>query len=170
MLVPIIGYSDSLLTNAPPGATWINEITEIKRAAESAATLTRQLLAFSRKQIISRSEIDLNQLVLTLRKMIHRLIGEDVDLITRLAPDVWTVSADPGQIEQCLVNLCVNARHAIPDSGTITLLSSGYSGRNSLVDLVRTRSLSFLHKPYSLTSLLDAVRETLAGSRLAAVA
>jgi signal transduction histidine kinase/CheY-like chemotaxis protein len=121
MLVPIIGYSDFLLMNAPPGACWINEITEIKRAAESAASLTRQLLAFSRKQIISRSEIDLNELVLTLKKMIHRLIGENVELITRLAPDAWIIFADPGQIEQCLVNLCVNARYAIPNSGTITL-------------------------------------------------
>ena len=123
MLVPIMGYSDSLLSSLPPGSACLEEIREIKRAAESAAALTRQLLTFSRKQIISRVEVDLNQLVLTLRNMLRRLIGENINLTTLLALDAWTVLADVGQVEQCLVNLCVNARHAIPETGTITIQS-----------------------------------------------
>ncbi|MDB6072139.1 MAG: multi-sensor hybrid histidine kinase [Verrucomicrobiales bacterium] len=123
MLVPIMGYSDSLLSSLPPGSACLEEIREIKRAAESAAALTRQLLTFSRKQIISRIEVDLNQLVLTLRNMLRRLIGENINLTTLLALDAWTVLADVGQVEQCLVNLCVNARHAIPETGTITIRS-----------------------------------------------
>ncbi len=121
MLVPIVGYSDSILNNAPGDAPWLNEIREIKRSAESAASLTRQLLSFSRKQIISRKEMDLNTHVQKLQHMIRRLIGENIHLQTELAPDMWTVSADASQIEQCLMNLTVNARAAMPRGGSIRI-------------------------------------------------
>jgi signal transduction histidine kinase/ActR/RegA family two-component response regulator len=119
MLVPIVGYSDSILNNSPPDAPWLQEIREIKRSAESAASLTRQLLSFSRKQIISRKELDLNSLIQTLQHMLRRLIGENIKLQTDLAPDLWTIAADSGQIEQCLMNLTVNAKAAMPHGGTI---------------------------------------------------
>jgi signal transduction histidine kinase/ActR/RegA family two-component response regulator len=121
MLVPIVGYSDSILNNAPGDAPWLNEVREIKRSAESAASLTRQLLSFSRKQIISRKEMDLNAHIQKLQHMIRRLIGENIHLQTELAPDLWTVSADASQIEQCLMNLTVNAKAAMPRGGSIRI-------------------------------------------------
>jgi len=121
MLVPIVGYSDSILNNAPGDAPWLHEIREIKRSAESAASLTRQLLSFSRKQIISRKEMDLNAHVQKLQHMVRRLIGENIHLQTELAPDLWTVSADASQIEQCLMNLTVNAKAAMPRGGSIRI-------------------------------------------------
>lgn len=119
MLVPIVGYSDSILSSAPHDAPWINEIREIKRSAESAASLTRQLLSFSRKQIIARKELDLNGLIQTLQNMLRRVIGENINLRTELDPDLWTIAADSGQIEQCLMNLTVNAKAAMPNGGAI---------------------------------------------------
>jgi signal transduction histidine kinase/ActR/RegA family two-component response regulator len=121
MLVPIVGYSDSILSSAPENAPWINEIREIKRSAESAASLTRQLLSFSRKQITSRKELDLNGLIQTLQNMLRRVIGENINLQTDLAPDLWTIAADAGQIEQVLMNLTVNAKAAMPNGGTIRI-------------------------------------------------
>ncbi|HWB02708.1 MAG TPA: ATP-binding protein [Verrucomicrobiales bacterium] len=119
MLVPIVGYSDSILSGAPADAPWLHEIREIKRSAESAASLTRQLLSFSRKQIISRKELDLNSLIETLQHMLRRLIGENIKLQTDLASDMWSIAADSGQIEQCLMNLAVNAKAAMPHGGSI---------------------------------------------------
>jgi len=121
MLVPIVGYSDSILNAAPEGAPWLQEIREIKRSAESAATLTRQLLSFSRKQIISRKEMDLNGLVQKLQHMMRRLIGENIHFQTELAPGLWTVSADASQVEQCLMNLAVNGKAAMPEGGSIRI-------------------------------------------------
>lgn len=121
MLVPIVGYSDTILSGAPEDAPYVNEIKEIKRSAESAAALTRQLLTFSRRQIISRKEMDLNALIQKLQHMMRRLIGENINLQTELAPDLWTVSADASQLEQCLMNLVVNAKAAMPRGGSIRI-------------------------------------------------
>ena len=121
MLVPIVGYSDTILSNSPADAPWVHEIREIKRSAESAASLTRQLLSFSRKQIISRKEMDLTAHIQKLQHMMRRLIGENIRLQTELAPDLWTISADPSQIEQCLMNLVVNAKAAMPGGGGIRI-------------------------------------------------
>lgn len=123
MLVPIVGYSDSILSNSPENAPWVHEIREIKRSAESAASLTRQLLSFSRKQIISRKEIDLNSLIGQLQHMLRRLLGENIDLQTDLDPEVWSIAADPSQVEQCLMNLTVNAKAAMPQGGSIRVTS-----------------------------------------------
>jgi signal transduction histidine kinase/ActR/RegA family two-component response regulator len=121
MLVPIVGYSDTILSGAPENTPWLHEIREIKRSAESAAALTRQLLTFSRRQIISRKELDLNALIQKLQHMMRRLIGENINLQTALAPDLWSVSADASQIEQCLMNLVVNAKAAMPRGGSISI-------------------------------------------------
>jgi CheY-like chemotaxis protein len=94
---------------------------QIQQAAESAASLTRQLLAFSRKQILAPTRLDLNELVSNLHKMLKRLIGEDILLETNLTPNLHAVLADPGQMEQVLLNLVVNARDAMPTGGRLTL-------------------------------------------------
>jgi PAS domain S-box-containing protein len=96
-------------------------LEQIRRATERAASLTRQLLAFSRKQVLVPQVLDLKALVSDLDSLLQRLIGEDIDLLTVLAPDLGKVKADPGQIEQVIVNLAVNARDAMPRGGRLTL-------------------------------------------------
>jgi len=96
-------------------------VEEIKAAALRAAALTRQLLAFSRKQVMQTRVLDLNGVVRTLEKMLHRLIGEDVKLEFSLAAALGAVRADPGQIEQVIMNLAVNSRDAMPTGGSITI-------------------------------------------------
>jgi len=105
------------LTPQDPTAEALREITE---ASRRAATLTRQLLAFSRKQILQPRVLDLNALVAGTEKMLRRLIGEDVALRTRLQPNLGAIKADPGQLEQILMNLAVNARDAMPQGGELT--------------------------------------------------
>src|SRR5258708_24058394 len=89
-------------------------LQEIKQAGLKAASLTRQLLAFSRKQLLAPEVLNLSELVANLEKMLRRLIGEDIVLVTDLAPHLWLVKADPGQIEQVILNLAVNSRDAMP--------------------------------------------------------
>jgi PAS domain S-box-containing protein len=93
----------------------------IKEAGDRAASLTRQLLAFSRKQILQPKVLDLNHVIFETNKILQRLIGEDIDLFTRLMPDLGKVKADPGQIEQVLMNISVNARDAMPKGGKLTI-------------------------------------------------
>jgi two-component system cell cycle sensor histidine kinase/response regulator CckA len=100
------------------------EVFEIRRAAERAASLTRQLLAFSRKQILRPRLLDLNTLVSDTSHMLRRLIGEDIELVTMLTLNVATIMADPGQLEQVLVNLAVNARDAMPTGGVLRVETS----------------------------------------------
>jgi two-component system, cell cycle sensor histidine kinase and response regulator CckA len=92
-------------------------IEEIKRAVQHSATLTRQLLAFSRMQTLQPVLLDLNAVVTDMSNMLHRLLGEDIALLTKLAPALEPVKVDPGQIEQIMMNLAVNARDAMPDGG-----------------------------------------------------
>ena len=98
-----------------------SRLTIIKKAAESAAELTKQLLAFSRKQIIEPKVIDLNDLIERLHKMLVRMIGENIALRTVTHPGLFSIRVDPGQIEQIIMNLAVNARDAMPDGGILTL-------------------------------------------------
>src|SRR5690606_21935239 len=98
-----------------------HDLHQVAISAERAANLTRQLLAFSRKQILKTEIVDLNKLVLDMDKMLHRLIGEDVEFITLPAEHLWKVEVDSGQIEQVITNLVVNARDAMPTGGKITI-------------------------------------------------
>ncbi len=121
MLVPIIGYSDVILQNQEFGFEHRKELMEIRKAAESAASLTKQLLAFSRKQILQKDKLNLNESIEHMRNMLQRILGEDVVLKQDLATDLWGIEADRGQLEQVIMNLCVNARHAMPDGGEIRI-------------------------------------------------
>jgi len=121
LLTTILGYSDLVLGELEEDSPIRSEIQEIGKAGERAAALTRQLLAFSRKQIVEPRVLVLNDVVEDLSKMLRRLIGENIDLVTTLDPDPSRVRADPGQIEQILVNLAVNARDAMPGGGQLSI-------------------------------------------------
>ncbi len=121
LLTAIRGYADLLLMQLDDGFPLRREVEEIQRAADRAADLTQQLLAFSRKQVLQPKVLDLNAVVSNMDKMIRRLIGEDIDLVTVLRPELGTVKVDPGQIEQVIMNLVVNARDAMPAGGKITI-------------------------------------------------
>ena len=121
LLTAIIGYSDFALRKMRANNPIRRDIEEIKKAANRAATLTRQLLAFSRKQILKPEVLDLNLVVGEMHKMLERLIGEDIDLVTTLGSDTDPVKADRGQLEQIIMNLVVNARDAMPFGGSVTI-------------------------------------------------
>lgn len=121
LLTVINGYSDLLLEDTPADDPARELLVQIHRAGERSAALTRQLLMFSRKQIVAPRALDLNTVVIDAEKMLRRLIGEDILLTTRLARELWSVRADPGQIEQMLLNLVVNGRDAMPTGGRIEI-------------------------------------------------
>jgi signal transduction histidine kinase len=121
LLTVINGYGEVLLESLPAGHPAREMVAEIRGAGERAAALTRQLLAFSRKQPAAPRVLDLNALVRDLDRMLRRLIGEDVEFATATAPDLWPVTADPGHLEQVVVNLVVNARDAMPRGGKLTV-------------------------------------------------
>jgi len=124
LLCVIIGCSDVLLGGLTGDDKRHGYVQEIKKAGERAASLTRQLLAFSRKQMLMPCILNLNSLVTNLDKLLLRLIGEDIELITALDPNLHPVKADPGQMEQILMNLAVNARDAMPQGGKLTIMTS----------------------------------------------
>jgi two-component system cell cycle sensor histidine kinase/response regulator CckA len=136
LLTIITGYSQLILNTLGPEDSNRHSVEQIMKAGERAATLTKQLLAFSRRQVLQPKVLDLNKLVGGLGAMLQRLIGEDVDLRLVLPPDLGRVSADPGQIEQVLMNLVVNARDAMPKGGVLTVetanvhLDNSYAGRH----------------------------------------
>jgi PAS domain S-box-containing protein len=121
LLTVISGYSNLILEEMSEGDNYREEIKQINDAGQRAAALTRQLLAFSRKQVLQPEVLDLNQVVESMDKMVRRLIGEDVDLVTRLTPALGLVTCDPGQVEQIIMNLVVNARDAMPRGGKVTI-------------------------------------------------
>lgn len=121
LLTAISGHAQILLEDLPADDPARADIEEISRAADRAADLTRQLLAFSRKQMLRPQVLDPNALIGEIQKMLRRLIGEDIELITRLAPDLGAVRADPGQLEQVIMNLAVNARDAMPTGGRLLI-------------------------------------------------
>jgi signal transduction histidine kinase len=121
LLTVINGYSDVLLGRLAETDPARREIVEIQRAGERAAALTRQLLAFSRKQVMALQPVDLNGIVSGLGSMLRRLIGEDIDLTTTLGAGLWAATADPHQVEQVVLNLAVNARDAMPSGGKLSL-------------------------------------------------
>lgn len=121
VLMAITGLSGIVLDELDPGDRLRDDVEQIQKAADRAASLTRQLLAFSRKQILKPVKLNLNAAISDMEKMLRRLIGEDVELVTVLERDVWSVEADRGQIEQVLMNLAVNARDAMPEGGRVTI-------------------------------------------------
>jgi len=124
LLTVINGYSELLLDQMKEESPLRKEVEEIKRAGDRAATLTRQLLAFSRQQVLQPKVLDLNEVVSHMDMMLRRLIGEDVEFRTVLGTDLRSVKADPGQIEQVVMNLVVNARDAMPGGGKLTIETS----------------------------------------------
>lgn len=121
LLMVISGYTQMLLDELKGESPLRKAATEIEKAADRAASLTRQLLAFSRKQVLSPKVLDLNALVLDNLKMLPRLIGEDIEVVNVPGPDLGRIKADPGQLAQVILNLAVNARDAMPQGGKIIL-------------------------------------------------
>jgi PAS domain S-box-containing protein len=121
MLGAILGYVELALEQVDPSQPLHADLEEIRTAATRSADLTRQLLAFARKQTVAPRVLDLNETITGTLKMLGRLIGEDIRLAWKPGADVWPVRVDPSQIDQILANLCVNARDAIADVGTITI-------------------------------------------------
>ena len=140
ILTVIIGNCDFMLNEVNHNDTLYKDIRQIERAGKRAASLTRQLLAFSRQQVLQMRILNLNTVVADMDKMLRRLIGEDIELSTVLEPDLGNIRADSGQIEQILLNLVVNARDAMPQGGKLTVetanveLDEAYARRH--VDIV----------------------------------
>ncbi len=129
MLTVIMGHVQLGLMESDINHPVCEHLTEIMKTAERSADLTRQLLAFARKQAIAPKNIDLNEVINGMLKMLRRLIGESIQLTWQPAPDLWRIKADPSQIDQILANLCVNGRDAINGTGRITIET-----RNNTVD------------------------------------
>ncbi len=121
LLTVITGYSDLILQGLAADDPMRPEMAEVRKAAERAALLTRQLLAFSRQQLLEPRLLDLNQVVTEIEPMLRRLLGEDFRLTASLAPQLGRVKADPGQVEQVIMNLAVNARDAMPTGGQLSI-------------------------------------------------
>lgn len=121
LLTTIIGYSNLVADNPGLDDMTSDGIREIKKSADRAALLTRQLLAFSRKQIMQPRQINLNEIIMNAKKMLARLIPANVAIDTKLSPDIWEIKADAGQIDQVIMNLVVNASDAMPGGGKIAI-------------------------------------------------
>ncbi len=152
ILTVINGYSDLLLDAPELTPSSIEMLSDIRTAGERAAALTRQLLTFSRHQVVTPDTLELNMVVADTERMLTRLIGEHITLDTRMTPEPLWVKADAGQLSQVLVNLAVNARDAMPDGGTLTVTTG-------LVDLDSAAALATAHdaKPgrYARLSVAD---------------
>jgi PAS domain S-box-containing protein len=124
LLTVILGNTELLLDPTTPIEALRENAKQIQDAMKRAAALTRQLLAFSRQQVLEPRQLNINTVVNEMRQLLHRLIGEGIDLVTRLDWDVGSVHADPSQIEQVIMNLAVNARDAMPGGGTLAIQTS----------------------------------------------
>ena len=149
MLTAVKGYTEFLLEDLDQTDQRRTDVQEIAKAADRAASLTRQLLAFSRKQVLQPRPLDLNDVIEGMEKMLCRLIGEDVHVVTRLESDLHLVEADPSQVEQVIMNLAVNARDAMPTGGTLTIET-----RNVVIDRVEA-DWAIQPGPYALLVMTD---------------
>lgn len=140
LLMVITGYSNMLLDGIRTGDPARQDLEQVVKASERAADLTRQLLAFSRRQGVRSSVVDLNLLVDDMDRMLRRVLGEDIELVVKLAPGLKTVQADPGQIEQVILNLVVNARDAMTSGGQL---------------LIETKSAELPGAEYVILSITD---------------
>jgi PAS domain S-box-containing protein len=150
LLTVITGNATMALHALGPGHPVHELLADIEQAAFSAASVTRQLLAFSRKEIVSPRVVDLNTVVRTLQRLLARVIPEDIALVVELDPAPQLVMLDPGQFEQILLNLAVNARDAMPEGGTLKLTSSA-----STLDEARARSLGVAPGEYVSITVAD---------------
>jgi PAS domain S-box-containing protein len=151
LLGVIIGYSEILEEQLAAGDSMHKSVQEIKKAGKRAASLTRQLLAFSRQQVLEPTILALNAVVRNVEKLLGRLIGENIDIETALGADLGNIKADQGQIEQVIMNLAVNARDAMPHGGRLTILTAN-------VDLDENYARSHVPQPpgrYVLLSVSD---------------
>jgi len=121
MLTAILGYASMIQEDAPPGSPIREHALQIRRAGESAATLTQKLLAFSRRQVLQANQVDVTSLLDNLQSLVRRVIGEDIAVTNQAAADLWPILADPVQVEQSLLNLAINARDAMPNGGTLQI-------------------------------------------------
>jgi hypothetical protein len=153
LLTVIGGYSDLQLKELPEGNAMREDAEQIKVAAERAAALTRQLLVFSRHQVLDLRVLDLNESVAEIEPMLGRVIGEDIELATRLDPDLVRIRADPNQIHQVILNLAVNARDAMPAGGRLTLETSNVELDRAYVE--RRAGASLEPGAYAMLAISD---------------
>ncbi len=146
----IMGHGELLLATTGGDERARNGLEQIRRAASRAASLTQQLLAFSRKQVLQPKVLDLNEAVADVQKMLARVIGEDIELIAKLHPSLVAVKADPGQVEQVLMNLAVNARDAMPQGGKLVMETS-----NEEIGAERGRDLELAAGRYAMLKVTD---------------
>jgi PAS domain S-box-containing protein len=151
LLGVIMGYADLLLRRLPSEDSLRRNVQEIQKAAERASALTKQLLAFSRRQVLQPRVLDLHQTIGEVESILQRAIGEDIALVTVLRDGVGMVKADPGQIQQVLLNLAVNARDAMPDGGTLTIETANVD----LAEEYARRHLGVAPGPYVLMAVSD---------------
>jgi PAS domain S-box-containing protein len=147
----ILSYTDFAMQDLQERDPLKLDLLEVRKAGERAASLTRQLLAFGRKQILQPVPLNLNQVALGLEKMLRRILGEDIDFILNLAPDLGMVRADPGQIEQVIMNLIVNARDAMSSGGTLTIATSNVE----VEDECATQNVGINPGPYVRLTVTD---------------
>jgi signal transduction histidine kinase len=148
ILTVIIGNCDLVLDSLSPNDLLRRDITQIKKAGERAASLTRQLLAFSRQQVLQPVVLSLNTVAANLENLLRRLIGEDIELEIKLDPNLGNIRADPGQMEQVIMNLVVNARDAMPEGGALTIETAN-------VDLDEANFRNVEPGPYVMLAISD---------------
>jgi len=124
LLTAIVGNTELALLTLPSDAKCTRELKEINKTVDRASDLIRQLLAFSRKQVFTPRVINLNDVINSMNRMLHRVIGEDIELKTELNKKLWNINVDPSQVEQIIMNMAVNARDAMPDGGKLTIETS----------------------------------------------
>ena len=152
LLTIITGYSQLILNNLKPGDPNRHSAEQIMKAGERAAALTKQLLTFSRRQALQTRVLELNKLVRALASMLQRLIGEDIELNLKLDPNLGRVNLDPGQLEQVIMNLVVNARDAMAKGGTVTIETSNVE----LDEQFASQYIGVKAGPYVLLSVSDS--------------
>jgi PAS domain S-box-containing protein len=150
LLMVINGYTEVLLEQLEKGCDMHSKVQSIQQAADRAATLTRQLLAFSRKQLLELRVVDVNTVIGDMERLLRPLIGENIELITHLSPDAGHTRADAGQLEQVIMNLVVNAKDAMPEGGKLTVQSADVTVRQNF------REHQFIHPGrYCVISVAD---------------
>jgi len=151
LLMVISGYTEVLLDHLSPGHPLHGKAEAIQQASDRATTLTRQLLAFSRKQLLELKVIDVNAIVQDMERLLRPLIGEDIELTTSLSPSVGCTRADAGQLEQVIMNLVVNAKDAMPGGGKICI----HTASVTLDDSYRPENTFIKNGPYVMISVSD---------------